>query len=181
MIVNKSRPYSWGPIICGMSWGRQRVVLATVGVLAPLLIGTACQARSSVEAAQTAIVAAQTALPGAQATAQAGATAVSGVLANGQPILIALQSVLQGANVQVQTTPDGAAPDAVTSVAIDGTDAQGTLAQLDPNVRRAAALAALRTAAQYYPQATITLTVKDTGGAALINGRVTPGQAPSVQ
>lgn len=168
-------------IICGMSWGRQRTALVVVGVLAPLLIGTACQARSSVEAAQTAIVAAQTVLPGAQATAQAGATVVSGVLANGQPVLIALQSVLQGANVQVQTAPDGAAPDAVTSVTIDGTDAQGSLAQLDPNVRKAAALAALQTAAQYYPQATITLTVKDTSGAALISGRVAPGQSPSVQ
>lgn len=157
------------------------MVVAVAGVLASLVIGTACQARSSVEAAQTAIVAAQTVLPGAQATAQAGATAVSGVLANGQPVLIMLQSVLQGANIQVQTAPDGAAPDAVTSVAIDGMDAQGTLAQLDPNVRKAAALAALQTAAQYYPQATITLTVKDSSGAALISGRAAPGQSPSVQ
>ena len=164
-----------------MSWGRQRVVLTAAGVLAPLLIGTACQARSSAEAAQTAIVAAQTALPGAQATAQAGATAVSGILANGQPVLITLQSLLQGANVQVKTTPDGAAPDAVTSVTIDGMDAQGTLAQLDPNVRKAAALAALQAAAQYYPQATITLAVVDTSGAALITGNVAPGRAPTVQ
>jgi hypothetical protein len=126
-------------------------------------------------------VAAQTVLPGAQATAQAGATLVSGALANGQPVLITLQSLLQGANVQVQTTPDGAAADAVTSVSIDGTDAQGTLAQLDPNVRKAAALAALQAAAQYYPQATITLTVKDTSGLALISGRVAPGQTPTIQ
>jgi hypothetical protein len=167
-------------IICGMSQRRQRAGLAGVAVLLPLLIGTACQARSSVEAAQTAIVAAQTVLPGAQATAQAGATLVSSALGS-VPVTSVLQALLNGTDVQVTITPDGAAPDAATAVTLEGTDVQGSLGQLDPSVRRAAAETALRTATQYFPNATISMTVKDASGGTLVSGSVAPGQTPSVQ
>jgi hypothetical protein len=167
-------------IIFGVNFGRQRAAVALV-VLVPLLMATACEAHSSVEAAQTAIVAAQTVLPGAQATAQAGATLVSNALATAQPLAAALQAALQGASVQVKVIPDGATPDAATALQIDATDAQGTLGQVDPLVRRAAATAALQVATQYYPSATITLTVKDDAGGPLVSGSVAPGQLPKVQ
>jgi hypothetical protein len=159
---------------------RQRAFLP-VFVLALLGAATACQAHSSVEAAQTAIVAAQTVLPGAQATAQAGATLVSSAFANAQPLIATLQAVLQGVSVQVKMTPEGAAPDAVNDVEVDGVDAQGTLANLDPSLRQAAGTAALSAAAQYFPNATISLDVKGSSGEQVLKGSVAPGQPPSVQ
>src|SRR5689334_246390 len=108
-----------------MFQARQRATLTMVVVLAGLVIGSACQAQSSIQAAQTAIVAGQTALPGAQATAQAGATLVSGALSTAQPLAGTLQGLLQGAAVTVHTTPDGAGPDAATHVEVTAVDAQG--------------------------------------------------------
>lgn len=150
-------------------------------VLALLAAATGCQAHSSVEAAQTAIVAAQTVLPGAQATAQAGATLVSTAFGNAQPLIATLQAVLQGVSVQVTMTPEGAAPDAVTDVDLEGTDSQGTLENLDASLRQAAGTAALSAAAQYFPNATISLDVKGATGEQILKGRVAPGQPPSVQ
>jgi hypothetical protein len=164
--------------------GRQRALQGLVsaaiifGMLAP---ASGCQAGSSIEAAQTAIIAAQTILPGAQATAQAGATLVSGAFSNSQPALNALQGLLAGATLDVKTTPDGVENAAVTKVTIDATDAQGALGQVDPRARQAAGVAALLSAAQYYPNAAIDLNVVDTSGAVLLSGSVAPGQLPAVQ
>jgi hypothetical protein len=160
---------------------RQRGALLALLVLASLGCASGCQARSSVEAAQTAIVAAQTVLPGAQATAQAGATLVSIAVANAQPVVAALQAMLQGVSVQVKITPEGAQPADVTDVSIEGTDAQNRLSQVDSVTRQAAASAALAVAQQYYPNATITLKVNDTSGASLLDASVAPGQTPDVQ
>ena|ERR1051326_6952955 len=179
MLLNNAWPYSWGRIIFGAVIARQRALATALALLSAMAL--ACEARSSVEAAQTAIIAAQTAVPGAQATAQAGATLVSTALGTAQPLVATLQALLQGASIQVRTTPDGAAPDAVTSVTVDAADSQGTLAQVDPAVRQAAALGALAAAAQYYPKATITLTVSGADGTALVSGSAAPGQSPRVQ
>ena len=140
-----------------------------------------CQAGTSIQAAQTAITAAQTVLPGAQATAQAGATLVSGAFSNSQPARNALRGLLSGATLEVKTTPDGVDNAAVTNVTIDATDAQGALGQIDPHARQAAGVAALLSAAQYYPNAAIELKVVDASGAVLLNGSVAPGQLPAVQ
>ena len=150
-------------------------------VLGMLALANGCQAGTSIEAAETAIIAAQTVLPGAQATAQAGATLVSGALSNSQPALNALRSLLSGATLDVKTTPDGAENAAVTNVTIDATDAQGALSQIDPHARQAAGLATLLSAAQYYPNAAIDLNVVDASGAVLLSGSVAPGQLPTVQ
>jgi hypothetical protein len=140
-----------------------------------------CQARSTIDAAQTAVSAAQTALPGAQATAQAAATAVSDTLATAQPVIQTVQGLLSGASLEVTTTPEGAEPATVTDVVVTGTDSHATLAQLDPRARQAAASAALLALGQYYPNATIHLKVVDASGAPLVSGTRSPGQQPSVQ
>jgi hypothetical protein len=88
---------------------------------------------------------------------------------------------MAGAAVEVHVTPDGADAQAATSVDIEGTDQQGTLGQVDARARQAAVGAALLAAAQYYPNATITLKVDDASGASLVSGSLTPGQTPNVQ
>jgi hypothetical protein len=158
-----------------------RQAAVAVAVLATMVCLTACQASSSIDAAQTAIVAAQTVLPGAQATAQAGATLVSIAVANAQPVVATLQAMLQGVSVQVKITPEDAQPDAVTNVSIEGIDAQNRLSQVDTLTRNAAATAALAAAQQYYPKATISLKVSDASGASLLQGSVAPGQTPNLQ
>lgn len=146
-----------------MNRGRQRAALAAVGVLLGLGLLTGCQAQSSVEAAQTALVVGQTAL------------------ATVQPYAVMLQGTLAGANVDVKTSPDGAQPQDVTSVSIKATDARGNLVQVDARARQAAASAALLAASQYFPNATIALNVVDASGNTLISGSMAPGQSPSVQ
>jgi hypothetical protein len=138
--------------------GRQFKLALCLAVLAI----SGCQARSSVEAAQTAVTAAQTVV------------SESGVLPR-------LQSVLVGSNVEVRTSPDGATNDAVTDVTITATDADGRLAQIDPRARQAAVAAALAAAGQTYPNATISLEVVDGSGIALISGSKAPGEAPTVE
>ena len=127
------------------------------------LLASGCEARSSVEAAQTAVVAVQTALPSAQ-------TALS-----------TLDGLLAGASLAVETMPPDADNNAVTDVTIQGSDTSGALGRLAPAARQATASAALAAAAQYYPNATISLTVTDGSGATLVSGRKAAGQAPSVQ
>ena len=143
-----------------MNLGRQRGVLLGIGVM---LVVSGCQAQSSVEAAQTAIVVGQTAL------------------ATVQPYTVMLQGALAGANLDVKTTPDGALPQDITGVTIKATDAQGSLAQVDARTRQAAASAALLAASQYFPNATIQLNVVDASGATLVSGSTAPGQTPAVQ
>ena len=154
-----------------------------------------CQAGSSVEGAQTAIAVAQTALPGfqtalpgiqtalpgVQATAQAGATLVSSVLSDPQAISVQLQALLAGVTIQARMTPDGAANDAVTQVSVTGTDTRGTFAQMDPRARQATTTGAMLVLGQYYPNASIALTVVDGAGGSLISGSMSPGQAPAIQ
>ena len=181
-----------------MKKSRQRDVwplLAGVAVLGVLCVCGGCDARSSVEAAQTAVIAvqtvatdgqsvvvnAQTALPGAQATAQAGATLVSSAFAGSQVIVTTLQGLFSGATLDVHVTPDGAANDAATAVSINLTDVSGNVAQLDPTTREAAALAALTAASEYYPNASIMLVVVTSSGTPLIGGSKLPGQAASIQ
>jgi len=144
-------------------------------VFGALAIG--CQARGSVEAAQTAIVVAQTALP----AVQAAATTVSGALSDSQSALGPLQNLLAGAALDVKTMPADAPNDAVTNVTIDASDTQDNLEQIDPRGRQAAATAALVLASQYYPNATIALNVVDSSGKPLIKATMAPGQLPSVQ
>src|SRR6266508_1970452 len=127
---------------------RQRV-LVIGGICVSLLLG-ACEARSSVEAAQTAVAVAQTAVPALPSVGDQ------------------IRPLLPGVAIDVRTTPPDAANDAVTEVAITGTDGAGALAQLDARARDAAASAALELVSRYYPKATIVLDVKDaTGGAVL--------------
>ncbi len=161
-----------------MNEARQRTtfaLLAAVATFGTLAVG--CQARGSVEAAQTAVVMAQTALP----AVQAAATSVSGALTDSQAVLTTLQGLLGGATLDVKTTPPDASNDAVTNVSIDGADGQGTLTQIDSRTRQATAAAALMLAAQYYPNATIALSVVDRSGNSLIKATKAPGQMPAIQ
>jgi hypothetical protein len=170
---------------------RQRIERACViGLVAlgALSVASGCGAKTSQEGAQTAIAVAQTALPAAQAglpavqaTAQAGATAVAGVLSNAQAISAQLQMLLGGSSVDLETAPAGAANDAITDVTIKATDSRGTLAQLDTASRQAAASAAMVGVAQYYPRASIAVTVRDAAGATLISGTKPIGQSPTFQ
>lgn len=138
-------------------------------------------AQTAVSAVQTLVPGAQTALPGLQATIQAGATSVAGVLGDPQTVATQLQPLLAGASIDVKTTPTGATNDAVTQVMVTGTDTRGTFGQLDPSTRQATAQAALQIGGQYFPNATISLSVVDSSGNALLSGSKAPGQAPVIQ
>jgi hypothetical protein len=158
--------------------------IVALGLL--MLVG-GCQAGASVESAQTAIAVAQTALPGiqtalpgVQATAQAGATLISSVLSDPLAISAQLQALLAGVTIEARTTPADAPNDAVTQVSITGTDARGTFAQLDARGRQATTMGALLLVGQYYPNATVALTVLDGSGGALASGTKAPGQTPAV-
>ena len=174
-----------------MNERRQRVAPALgtgIVALGLLTLVGGCQAGSSIETAQTAITVAQTALPGlqtslpgVQATAQAGATLISGVLSDPQAINAQLQALLAGVTIDARMTPDGAANDAVTQVSVTGTDGRGTFAQMDARARQATTMGALLLVGQYYPNATVSLTVVDGGGGTLASGTKEPGQVPSVQ
>ncbi len=174
-----------------MNERRQRVAraLATSALAASILaLAGGCEARSSIEAAQTAVSVGQTslpglqtALPGLQATAQAGATLVGGVLSDPRAISAQLQALLAGSTVEVKTAPDGAANESVTSVTVTGTDSQGTFAQLDTRSRQTTSSGALLVLGQYFPKASISLTVVDSGGVTLISGTKAPGQLPAFQ
>lgn len=174
-----------------MKLSRQRAVhafLTGLGTLVVLAIGVACDARTSVEGAQTAVAVAQTALPalqtavpGVQATAQAGATLVTGVLSDPVAINAQLQVLLAGSTVDLKTTPPGVANDAVTQLEITGTDTRGTFAQLDERARQAAGGAAMLLAAQYFPNASVALSVVDSSGASIFSGTKALGEAPSLQ
>jgi hypothetical protein len=159
-----------------------------LGTLVVLALGVACDARTSVEGAQTAVAVAQTALPGlqtalpgVQATAQAGATLITGVLSDPVAINAQLQVLLAGATVDLKTTPSGVANDAITQIEITATDTRGTFEQLDARARQAAGGAAMLLAAQYYPNATVALSVVDSSGGALLSGTKALGQTPSLQ
>jgi hypothetical protein len=170
---------------------RQRVAPALgtgIVALGLLALGGGCQAGSSIQGAQTAIAGAQTALPdfqtalpGFQATAQAGATLVSGALSDPQAVNAQLQLLLAGVTIDARTTPEGAANDAVSQVNVTGTDTRGTFTQLDARARQATAAGALVLLGQYYPNATVTLMVVDGAGATLAGGSKSPGQSPAVQ
>jgi hypothetical protein len=177
---------------------RQRAVCALVTsavALGLLMSDAACDLSPSIQTAQTAVAAVQTfvpgaqtalpglqtALPGLQATAQAGATSVAGVLGDSQAVATQLQALLAGVSIDLQTTPSGVSNDAVTQVTITGTDQRGTLSQMDPSTRQAAASTALLIGGQYFPNATISLSLVDGSGTQLLNGTKAPGQAPSIQ
>jgi hypothetical protein len=98
-----------------------------------------------------------------------------------QTVLPSLQFLLAGASVQVHTSPEGAPREGVIDVAIDGTDTSGALARLDSRARQAAAGAALLSAAQYYPNATISLNVVDGSGAPVVKASRAPGHVPEFQ
>jgi hypothetical protein len=170
---------------------RQRAAVPLVTGLLVLLVLTmasACEARSSVDGAQTAVAIAQTALPGlqtvlpgVQATAQAGATLVTGVLADPQAINIQLKALLAGCTIDVQTTPPGVPNEQVENVTVTGTDVQGTFAQIDIRGRQAAMVAALLLLGQYYPNGSASLIVVDSAGTPLVSGSKVPGQPPLLQ
>jgi hypothetical protein len=164
-------------------------------VLGLLALSSGCDAGPSVGGAQTAIVVAQTAvnvaqtalpalqtsLPGIQATAQAGATQVAAVLSDPQAINAQLQLVLAGATIVVAPKPALAARDAVSELAIVGTDTHNTLTQMDPSTRQATAGVAMHLAAQYYPKATIYLALVDSQSGPLLSGSKAPGADPTFQ
>jgi hypothetical protein len=165
-----------------------RALATSTLALSLLALAGGCEARSSIEAAQTAVSVGQTALPGLQtalpglqATAQAGATLVGGVLSDPRAINAQLQALLAGCTVNVQTAPDGAANESVTSVTVVGTDTQGAFAQLDSRSRQTTSSGALLVLGQYFPKASISLSVVDSGGATLISGTKAPGQLPAFQ
>ena len=167
-----------------MNEPRQRAARAIVTGALTLLglgLGSACEARSSLEAAQTAVAIGQTALPGLQTAIPGVQTALPGIQTILPDIGAQLQAALPGLGVEITTRPSGAANDAVTEVDVVATDSVGTFGQLDDRARRVAALGALSLAGQYYPNATISLTVTDTAGTVLLTGSKAPGQAPSVQ
>jgi hypothetical protein len=115
------------------------------------------------EVAQTAVAVAQTAIP---------------ALPTGLPsVADQLRPLLAGATVDLRTAPADASSDAVTDVNIACTDSSGTLGQLDPRARDAAASAALAMVSRYYPKATITLDAKDASGASLLHVSRAPGEA----
>ena len=179
----------------GSAFVKTRCAAISLGVLSALALLGGCQNEPAVQAAQTAVSAAnaalpavqatvqaaQTALPGLQATAQAGATLVSGVLNDSQAVAGRIQALLAGANAHVTTAPPGAATDAVTAVMITATDAQGNLAQLDPDTRSTAVVAALEIVGSTYPNATISLTIDASDGSPLVRGAKQPDQAPTLQ
>ena len=143
-----------------MNRNRQR---AAVAVLLAAVASVGCEARSSVEAAQTAVVVVRTAVP---------------VVSEFPSIA---QGLLPGSTITVKVSPDGADSTAATDVAITATDSGGTLQQMDSRARQAATIGALLATAQYYPNATIALTVVDTAGNTLVVGKKAAGGQPSVQ
>lgn len=185
-------------IIRGVNERRQRVarpIVTGFTILGMLALGSGCDVGPSVGSAQTAIVVAQTAvnvaqtalpglqtsLPAIQATAQAGATQVAAVLSDPQAINAQLQLVLAGATIVVTPKPPEAARDAVSELAIVGTDTRNTLSQMDPSSRQTTAGIALQLAAQYYPKATIYLALVDSHGGPLLSGSKAPGEDPAFQ
>ena len=107
--------------------------------------------------------------------------AVQTVLPIGQLDATQLEALLAGINLDIQTQPEGVASDAVTNVTIKGTDNQDRLSEVDSHGRQAAAGGVLILAAQYYPNATISLSVADGSGSILVKGTKAPGQPPSLQ
>jgi hypothetical protein len=163
------------------------MMTSSLVILIVLVAATGCEARSSVEAAQTAVALAstalpevQTAVPAVQATAQVSATQVSGVLTDSTSLISQLQTVLTGTRVALRTTPSNAAAPDVTAVDVTATDSGSRFGGLDPRTRQAAAVAALLALGQYYPSATITLSVVDDSGTRLVHGTRAAGQLPSV-
>jgi hypothetical protein len=124
---------------------RQRAVLVVA------LLATGCQARTSMEAAQTAVAVAQTAVPALPSVGDQ------------------IRPLLPGVAIDVRTTPPDASNDAVTEVAITGTDSSGTFAQLDSRARDATSSAALELASRYYPNASIVIDIKDASGADVLH------------
>jgi hypothetical protein len=146
-----------------------------------------CEARSSAEGAQTAVALAQTALPGLQttvpgiqATAQVGATQVSGVLGARNSIDDQLRALLRGAAVSIVTSPDNVDNSQVTRVEVKANDIETTIGGLDSRTRQATAIGVLLLLGQYYPQASITLSVVDGTGITLLHGTRASGQFPSI-
>ncbi|GAC1315277.1 MAG: hypothetical protein NVSMB2_06450 [Chloroflexota bacterium] len=146
---------------------------------------SACEARTSVEGAQTAVAVAQTTLPGlqtvlpnVQATAQVGATLVSGVLADPQAINIQVKALLAGCTVDIATTPASGPNETVTHVDVHAIDTQGAFGQIDARGRQAALVAALLLLGQYYPNASVAIHVVNATGVSLIDGSKQPGEQP---
>jgi hypothetical protein len=150
---------------------------ATAVAAAPTL---AAGAQTGIVGAQTAVAIAQTALPGAQATVEAGATVASVVLGNPQLISQALSLLLAGANISLQTVPPDATGDGVQQLTLAAVDSSGAFARLDAATQRQSANGALLAAAQAFPKAMITLTVKDSAGTQLLSGTKAPGTDPTI-
>jgi hypothetical protein len=173
-----SRPLGTGLLILGaLALSSGCDVGGSVGGAQTAVVG----AKTAVDLAQTALPAMQTSLPGIQATAQAGATMVVAVLSDPQAINTQLQVVLAGASIDLKRTPAVSANDAVTQLTITATDTRGTLTQMDATTRQATAEAALLLMSQYYPNATISLTLVDSQGGPLLSGTKAPGQGPAFQ
>ena len=121
------------------------------------MLAGGCQARTSAEAAQTAVAVAQTALPSLPSFTDQ------------------VRPLLPGVAIDVRTTPADAPNEAVSEVTISGADGAGALAQVDPRAREAAASAAMGLASRYYPNARIVLDIRDRQGAPLVQASRAPG------
>lgn len=110
------------------------------------------------------------------------ATAVTDVVQNEQTQETVRQvaALLGGVRLDVDQTPPGAAAPDITRLVLRGSDTAGALARLQPFARVLAAQAALTTAGQLFPNATIELTVADVSGAVILRGSRQPGFAPEV-
>jgi hypothetical protein len=144
----------------------------------PLPSPTASQAR----VVATLAAGAQAAQATSAAIVPTVATVVAGVVQSEQvqDTVRQIAAVLGGIGLEVDQTPPGAAPLDTMRMVLRGSDTGGALASLQPFARRLAALAALATAGQLFPNADIELTVVDASGATLLSGSRRPGHEPEV-
>jgi hypothetical protein len=181
--VNEPRQRTVRPLVAGL------VVVSVLALSSGCDVGgsiggaqtAVTVAQTAVGVAQTALPALQTSLPGIESTAQAGATQVAAALSDPQAVNGQLQVLLAGATVVLEPTPANATGGAVTHLEITGTDTRGTLAAMDASTRQATAGAALLLVGQYYPSATISLTLLDPQGVPLLSGTKAPGEGPTFQ
>ena len=157
-------------------------------VLAVLVAG-ACTpvsptpAATAISGAQQAVSTAQTALPAVQATAEAITTAAANVATNSQVqyVLGILTSILGGGvRLDVDQQPPNVPPSQVITLKLQATDASGTFAALDQQGQEKTVAATLIAAAQFYPQASMQLTVLDGQNRPLMLGSREPGSPPKV-
>jgi hypothetical protein len=143
----------------------------------------AAPAATAISGAQQAVSTAQTALPAAQTTAQAFATTVATAATSSQVqyVLGILTTILGGGvKLDLEQEPPNVPPAQVITLKMRATDASGTFAALAEDGQAKTIAATLIAAAQFYPQASIQLTVLDGQNRPLMLGTREPGSPPKV-